>query len=93
MHVVRVLGTHSTRTTGFNLTNAFQTLYDLGGVSLEEMVRVLYRFIGEEGDPKETVSQGTGVDRRAGTKGKDNPKGIAKIDTETGEVKDKKLAR
>lgn len=28
------------------------------------MVRVLYRFIGEDGDPKEIVSQGTGVDAR-----------------------------
>ena len=34
---------------GSKLTSAFQTLYDLGGVSLEEMVCVLYRFIGEEG--------------------------------------------
>lgn len=80
---------------GSNLTSAFQTLYDLGGVSLEEMVRVLYRFIGEDGDPKEIVSNGTGVDRRQATgggdtgaiKGKPNLKQVVKVNPETGEVK------
>lgn len=76
---------------GSNLVGAFQTLYDLGGVSLEEMVRVLYRFIGEEGDPKEIVSKGTGVDRRVRSTSNDNTKKTAKIDTETGEIKDKTL--
>jgi hypothetical protein len=76
---------------GFNLTSAFQTLYDLGGVSLEEMVRVVYRFIGEEGDPKEIVSQGTGVDKRTigqetgAIKGQPNLKQPIKVDPNTGE--------
>ena len=79
---------------GSNLTSAFQTLYDLGGVSLEEMVRVLYRFIGEEGDPKEIVSQGTGVRNpdcvgagRQPSSAKPNLKQPVKVDPETGELK------
>jgi len=72
---------------GSNLTSAFQTLYDLGGVSLEEMVRVLYRFIGEEGDPKEIVSQGTGVDKRQASTAQPNLKQPVKVNPETGEVK------
>lgn len=69
--------------------SAFQTLYDLGGVSLEEMVRVLYRFIGEEGDPKEIVSQGTGVDKRNATPTQPNMKQPVKVNPDTGEVKGK----
>lgn len=72
---------------GSNLTSAFQTLYDLGGVSLEEMVRVLYRFIGEQGDPKKIVSQGTGVDRRGPSLRKPNLKQPVKINSDTGEAK------
>lgn len=77
---------------GSNLVSAFQTLYDLGGVLLEEMVRVLYRFIGEEGDPKEIVSHRTGVDRRSRAKSNVNNKKVAKIDTETGEIKDNSIS-
>ena len=77
---------------GSNLTSAFQTLYDLGGVSLEEMVRVLYRFIGEEGDPKEIVSQGTGVDKRQVSTGNPNLKQPVKVNPEPGKSKDSNFA-
>ena len=65
---------------------------------------MLYRFIGEEGDPKEIVSQGTGVDRRAhgletptqvgdagAIKGQPNLKQPIKVNPETGEVKGNNL--
>lgn len=49
------------------------------------------RYSVEERDSNEVVSQGTGVDRRTSITGKENTKGIAKIDTETGEIKNKNL--
>lgn len=55
------------------------------------MVRVLYRFIGEEGDPKEIVSNGTGVDKRNATSTQPNLKQPVKVDPDTGESKDKYL--
>ena len=44
------------------MASSFETLYSLGSVSKEMFVRLLYRCIGEEGDPKEIIEQGTGVD-------------------------------
>lgn len=77
---------------GSNITSAFETLYDLGAVSREEMVRVLYRFIGEEGDPKEIVEAGTGQDARKAGVGKARKGKMPKVDTETGDLKGKEFA-
>ena len=70
---------------------AFETLREAGAVSKEEMVRVLYRFIGEEGDPAEIVKEGQAEAESAGNEGsvskqKRKPKG-AKIDHETGDIR------
>ncbi len=75
---------------GSNIASSFQTLYDLGAVSKEEFVRVLYRFIGEEGDPKDIVSQGTGQDIRPtkSPSAAQTPSQPLKIDPETSEPKD-----
>jgi len=76
---------------GSNITSAFETLYNLGAVSKEEMVRVLYRFIGEEGDPNEIVKAGTGKDLRPSVSTTPNPKQPLKINPDTGEPKDRDL--
>lgn len=76
---------------GTNIMSAFETLREAGAVSKEEMVRVLYRFIGEEGDPAEIVKEGQAEAESAGNEGsvskqKRKPKG-AKIDHETGDIR------
>ena len=76
---------------GTNIMSAFETLREAGAVSKEEMVRVLYRFIGEEGDPAEIVKEGQAEAENAGSEGsvskqKRKPKG-AKIDHETGDIR------
>lgn len=76
---------------GTNIMSAFETLREAGAVSKEEMVRVLYRFIGEEGDPAAIVAEGqaemgsAGSDESAG-KQKRKPK-APKIDHETGDIR------
>jgi len=74
---------------GSNIASSFETLYNLGAVSQEEFIRVLYRFIGEECDPQQIVSAGTGVDIRKITH--PQPKQPIKVDPETGEITDKNL--
>jgi hypothetical protein len=68
---------------------AFEKLYNFCAFSQEEFVRVLYRFIGEGGDPKEFVKQGTGKATRVRSIGRPNAKHPLKVDTETGEIEEK----
>lgn len=49
---------------GSNVGNLFERLFDMGFISREEMIRVIYKFIGEEGDPIELLKYGTGKDIR-----------------------------
>jgi len=76
---------------GTNIMSAFEALREAGAVSKEEMVRVLYRFIGEEGDPAAIVAEGQaemGSAGSAGSAGKQKGKPKApKIDHETGDIR------
>jgi len=76
---------------GSNIASSFETLYNLGAVSQEEFIRVLYRFIGEECDPHQIVSAGTGVDIRKMTSpspsARDSKQPL-KIDPTTGDPKE-----
>ena len=76
---------------GTNIMSAFETLREAGAVSKEEMVRVLYRFIGEEGDPAEIVKEGQAEAENAGSEGSVSKQKRthkeAKIDHETGDIR------
>lgn len=77
---------------GSNIASSFETLYNLGAVSQEEFIRVLYRFIGEECDPQQIVSAGTGVDIRkitipSSSTARDRKQPL-KIDPTTGDPKE-----
>jgi len=55
---------------GINVASLFEKLYDMGMVDAAEMLRVIYRFIGESGDLDELLQRGTGIDgNRNGMKG------------------------
>jgi len=75
---------------GINVTSLFEKLYDMGMIDAAEMLRVIYRFIGESGDLDELLQRGTGIDQRkavSGEAGKAIQQAAVKIDPETGELK------
>ena len=75
---------------GINVASLFEKLYDMGMVDAAEMLRVIYRFIGESGDLDELLQRGTGIDQRKavnGEAGKAIQPAAVKIDPETGELK------
>lgn len=47
-----------------NILNALERLKDMGLVGDRELLRIVYRFSGENGDLDEILAGGTGVDRR-----------------------------
>jgi hypothetical protein len=72
-----------------NVGSLTEKLADMGLIGQEEMLRVIYRFLGEPVDIAEVLKGGSGVDRRevvAGSTAKGS-KSRVKVDPETGELK------
>jgi len=73
-----------------NAGSLFEKLLDMGLVGQEEMLRMVYRFLGEPADIPTLLHSGSGVDRRMAEKAGEGPKKTprqVKIDPETGELK------
>lgn len=75
---------------GANAASIFEKLLDMGMVEPAEMLRVVYRFLGESANSDALLSRGSGVDRR----GEKSPavqalpgKPKIKVDPGTGEIK------
>lgn len=52
---------------GTNVLNMLERLYDMGLIDSRELLRVAYRFAGENVDLDEILARGSGVDRREST--------------------------
>jgi len=73
-----------------NAGSLLEKLLDMGLVGQEEMLRMVYRFLGEPADIPTLLHSGSGVDRRMAEKAGEGPKKTprqVKIDPETGELK------
>ncbi len=69
-----------------NIMNALERLKDMGLISDRELVRVAYRFAGENADIDELLAGGTGIDVRA-TKDPIQPATQEPVDTGSGSPK------
>jgi hypothetical protein len=47
-----------------NMLNALERLYNMGSISKREVMRVAYRFSGEQADIDKLMEEGTGIDLR-----------------------------
>ena len=72
-----------------NVGSLAEKLADMGLIGQEEILRVIYRFLGEPADVPELLKAGSGVDRRAASPGSiaKGSKSRVKVDPETGELK------
>jgi hypothetical protein len=72
-----------------NVGSLAEKLADMGLIGQEEILRVIYRFLGEPVDVPELLKAGSGVDRRAASPGSiaKGSKSRVKVDPETGELK------
>jgi hypothetical protein len=69
-----------------NVMNALERLKDMGLISDRELLRVAYRFAGEDADIDALLAEGTGIDIRA-TKDPIKPATQEPVDTGTGSPK------
>jgi hypothetical protein len=69
-----------------NVMNALERLKDMGLISDRELLRVAYRFAGEDADIDELLAEGTGIDIRA-TKDPIQPVTKEPVDTGSGSPK------
>ena len=75
---------------GINAASIFEKLLDMGMVEPAEMLRVVYRFLGESADSAALLAKGSGVDRRGEVSPAAQPlagKPKIKVDPNTGEIK------